>query len=67
MKLLRYGPAGHEKPGILDRDGHSATSGVVKDINGETLSPASLDRLRRLDLVDATAGLRLAAGRRLCR
>ena len=22
MKLLRYGPAGHEKPGILDRDGH---------------------------------------------
>ena len=22
MKLLRYGPSGREKPGILDRDGH---------------------------------------------
>ncbi|HTZ35677.1 MAG TPA: fumarylacetoacetate hydrolase family protein, partial [Stellaceae bacterium] len=51
MKLLRYGPAGHEKPGILDRDGHIRDlSGTVKDINGETLAPASLDRLRRLDL-----------------
>ena len=50
MKLLRYGPAGHEKPGVLDRDGHIRDlSGVVKDINGEALSPSSLDRLRRLD------------------
>src|SRR5580704_8170118 len=51
MKLLRYGPAGHEKPGILDRDGKIRDlSGVVTDIDGETLSAASLDRLRRLDL-----------------
>jgi 2,4-diketo-3-deoxy-L-fuconate hydrolase len=51
MKLLRYGPAGHEKPGILDRDGKIRDlSGVVADIDGEALSPASLDRLRRLDL-----------------
>ena len=50
MKLLRYGPFGHEKPGILDRDGRLRDlSGVVKDIDGEVLSPASLDRLRRLD------------------
>jgi 2,4-diketo-3-deoxy-L-fuconate hydrolase len=51
MKLLRYGPAGHEKPGILDRDGKVRDlSGVVTDIDGEALSPTSLDRLRRLDL-----------------
>jgi 2-keto-4-pentenoate hydratase/2-oxohepta-3-ene-1,7-dioic acid hydratase in catechol pathway len=51
MKLLRYGPAGHEKPGVLDRDGRIRDlSGTIKDINGEALSPAGLDRLRRLDL-----------------
>jgi ureidoglycolate lyase len=50
MKLLRYGPAGQEKPGLLDRDGKIRDlSGVVRDIDGEALSPASLDRLRRLD------------------
>jgi 2-keto-4-pentenoate hydratase/2-oxohepta-3-ene-1,7-dioic acid hydratase in catechol pathway len=50
MKLLRYGPAGHEKPGLLDRDGKIRDlSGAVRDIDGEALSPASLDRLRRLD------------------
>ena len=50
MKLLRYGPAGQEKPGLLDRDGKIRDlSGAVRDIDGETLSPASLDRLRRLD------------------
>jgi len=51
MKLLRYGPAGHEKPGVLDRDGRVRDLfGTIKDINGEALSPAGLDRLRRLDL-----------------
>ena len=50
MKLLRYGPAGQEKPGLLDRDGKLRDlSGVVRDIDGEALAPASLDRLRRLD------------------
>src|SRR5438105_15498344 len=50
MKLLRYGPAGQEKPGLLDRDGNIRDlSGAVRDIAGEVLSPASLDRLRRLD------------------
>jgi len=50
MKLLRFGPAGHEKPGLLDRDGRIRDlSGVVRDIDGETLAPASLDRLRRTD------------------
>jgi 2-keto-4-pentenoate hydratase/2-oxohepta-3-ene-1,7-dioic acid hydratase in catechol pathway len=50
MKLLRYGPVGQEKPGLLDRNGQIRDlSGVVRDIDGEALAPASLDRLRRLD------------------
>src|SRR5437016_7224843 len=50
MKLLRYGPTGLEKPGLLDRNGKIRDlSGVVRDIDGESLAPASLDRLRRLD------------------
>jgi len=50
MKLLRYGPLGREKPGLLDRDGKIRDlSGAVRDIDGEALAPASLDRLRRLD------------------
>jgi 2-keto-4-pentenoate hydratase/2-oxohepta-3-ene-1,7-dioic acid hydratase in catechol pathway len=50
MKLLRYGPAGQEKPGLLDRDGRIRDlSGTVGDIDGEALAPAMLDRLRRLD------------------
>jgi 2-keto-4-pentenoate hydratase/2-oxohepta-3-ene-1,7-dioic acid hydratase in catechol pathway len=50
MKLLRYGPPGQEKPGLFDRDGSIRDlSGAVRDIDGETLAPAALDRLRRLD------------------
>ena len=50
MKLLRYGPAGQEKPGLLDREGNiHDLSGAVRDIAGEALAPAALDRLRRLD------------------
>jgi 2-keto-4-pentenoate hydratase/2-oxohepta-3-ene-1,7-dioic acid hydratase in catechol pathway len=50
MKLLRYGPPGQEKPGLFDRDGKIRDlSGAVRDIDGQTLAPAALDRLRRLD------------------
>jgi 2-keto-4-pentenoate hydratase/2-oxohepta-3-ene-1,7-dioic acid hydratase in catechol pathway len=50
MKLLRYGPPGQEKPGLLDRDGNIRDlSATVRDIDGTALTPASLDRLRRLD------------------
>jgi 2-keto-4-pentenoate hydratase/2-oxohepta-3-ene-1,7-dioic acid hydratase in catechol pathway len=50
MKLLRYGPTGQEKPGLLDRDGKIRDlSGTIGDIDGAALAPASLDRLRRLD------------------
>jgi 2-keto-4-pentenoate hydratase/2-oxohepta-3-ene-1,7-dioic acid hydratase in catechol pathway len=59
MKLLRYGPAGQEKPGLLNRDGRIRDlSGAVRDIDAEALGPASLDRLRRLD----PASLPLVAG-----
>lgn len=50
MKLLRYGPAGAEKPGMLDSDGAIRDlSGVVSDLAGDTLLPASLDKLKALD------------------
>jgi ureidoglycolate lyase len=50
MKLLRYGPKGAEKPGMLDAHGAIRDlSGVVEDIGGDALSDASLQRLRALD------------------
>jgi 2-keto-4-pentenoate hydratase/2-oxohepta-3-ene-1,7-dioic acid hydratase in catechol pathway len=50
MKLLRWGPAGAEKPGMLDADGGLRDlSRVVDDIAGAVLSDAGLDRLRALD------------------
>ncbi len=50
MKLLRYGPRGQEKPGLLDRNGRIRDlSGIVADITPDVLSPAALDRLRKLD------------------
>jgi 2-keto-4-pentenoate hydratase/2-oxohepta-3-ene-1,7-dioic acid hydratase in catechol pathway len=50
MKLLRYGPKGQEKPGLLDAAGKIRDlSAVVADINPETLAPASLEKLRKLD------------------
>src|SRR5271166_6120867 len=49
MKLLRYGPAGQEKPGLLDADGIIRDlSGHVADIGGAALAPASLARLAAL-------------------
>jgi 2-keto-4-pentenoate hydratase/2-oxohepta-3-ene-1,7-dioic acid hydratase in catechol pathway len=50
MKLLRYGEKGREKPGLLDAAGTIRDlSGVVADIDPETVAPAALDRLRKLD------------------
>lgn len=48
MKLLRYGPRGSEKPGLLDGEGRIRDlSGIVGDIAGETLT--NLDRLAGID------------------
>ena len=53
MKLLRYGPAGQEKPGVLDAQGRVRDlSGVVPDIAGAALLPTNLDKLRGLSLDD---------------
>ena len=50
MKLLRYGNAGQEKPGLLDADGTIRDlSAHVADITGAMLDPASLERIRGLD------------------
>jgi len=47
MKLVRYGEAGKEKPGILDAQGAIRDlSGVVKDIDATALSPEGLAKLR---------------------
>lgn len=59
MKLLRYGPAGHEKPGILDENGNIRDlSSLVADIGGDTLLDAGLERLRELNV----EGLPLVTG-----
>jgi 2,4-didehydro-3-deoxy-L-rhamnonate hydrolase len=48
MKLLRYGPKGKEKPGLLDSRGMIRDlSKVVPDIAGDVLSPKGLARLRK--------------------
>lgn len=50
MKLLRYGPAGQEKPGLLDAQGRVRDlSAVVPDVAGNVLLPAQLAALRALD------------------
>ncbi len=49
MKLLRYGPKGQERPGLLDSDGRiRSLAGEVADIDGALLADG-LDRLRALD------------------
>ena len=65
MKLVRFGAPGAEKPGLCDTDGTIRDlSAHVKDITGDTLAPASLDKLRKLDpktLPAAPKGVRLGA------
>ena len=51
MKLLRYGPKGKEKPGILDQHGKiRSLAKIVKDIDGEAISPAGLAKLRKVNV-----------------
>ena len=50
MKLLRYGPVGQEKPGLLDAEGILRDlSGLIDDITPHTLAPARLAALAALD------------------
>jgi 2-keto-4-pentenoate hydratase/2-oxohepta-3-ene-1,7-dioic acid hydratase in catechol pathway len=51
MKLLRYGPPGQEKPGILTADGEIRDlSGTITDLAGESLLPESVEKLRKTDI-----------------
>ena len=59
MKLVRYGPDGREKPGILDAKGKIRDlSKIVKDIDGAALSSAGLAKIRKakLDKLPAVKG-----------
>lgn len=50
MKLLRYGPLGQEKPGLVDKNGKVRDlSGYVKDIAGDAISPEGLKKLAAID------------------
>ena len=50
MKLVRYGTAGKEKPGLIDAEGKLRDlSRKVKDIGGASLAPAELAKLKQLD------------------
>ncbi len=65
MKLVRFGVAGQEKPGLVDADGQIRDlSGLIPDITGATLSSQTLDRIRQTDpstLPLAPSGQRLGA------
>jgi 2,4-didehydro-3-deoxy-L-rhamnonate hydrolase len=65
MKLVRFGAAGAEKPGLVDASGIIRDlSAHVSDITGETISPASLTKLRAIDpksLPEAPKGVRMGA------
>ena len=51
MKLLRYGPVGQEKPGLLDAQGRIRDlSAHVPDLSGDVLLPEGLARLAALDV-----------------
>jgi 2,4-diketo-3-deoxy-L-fuconate hydrolase len=66
MKLLRYGPKGQEKPGLLDKDGQIRDlSGIVKDINGSVLADLSAIRAAKVESLPVVGssndgGVRLA-------
>jgi 2,4-didehydro-3-deoxy-L-rhamnonate hydrolase len=51
MKLLRYGLAGQEKPGVLAADGEIRDlSIIIPDLAGEALLPESIEKLRKTDV-----------------
>jgi len=50
MKLLRYGPAGQEKPAMLDANGDIRDlSTIIDDLNGQQLLPENLAKLADTD------------------
>ena len=50
MKLLRYGPKGAEKPGLLDANNQIRDlSSIIPDLTGDTVDPGTMARLSALD------------------
>jgi 2,4-diketo-3-deoxy-L-fuconate hydrolase len=48
MKLVRYGPAGKEKPGIIDRNGKlRSLAKIVSDITPETLAAGAIAKIKK--------------------
>lgn len=68
MKLLRFGPVGQEKPGMIDANGKLRDlSGIVSDLSGDVLSDAGLDKIREIDpeslpLVDGNPRIGVCVG-----
>ncbi|MCK2047170.1 fumarylacetoacetate hydrolase family protein [Chromohalobacter moromii] len=63
MKLLRFGPSGQEKPGLLDDNGKIRDlSSLIKDVAGESLSDSALAQIAQADpqsLPEVPEGTRL--------
>jgi 2-keto-4-pentenoate hydratase/2-oxohepta-3-ene-1,7-dioic acid hydratase in catechol pathway len=50
MKLLRFGPKGAEKPGLLDANNQIRDlSSIIPDLTGDTVDPGTIARLSALD------------------
>jgi 2-keto-4-pentenoate hydratase/2-oxohepta-3-ene-1,7-dioic acid hydratase in catechol pathway len=53
LKLLRYGPAGEEKPGLIDSQGRIRDlSSHIDDIGPATLSDAALEQIAQIPLAE---------------
>ena len=51
MKLVRFGPLGQEKPGLLDNDGRVRDlSSIIPDLADEHLSAATMAHLQSIDI-----------------
>jgi 2,4-diketo-3-deoxy-L-fuconate hydrolase len=51
LKLLRYGPVGQEKPGVLDDQGRvRALSSIVTDFSADSLTSSRLEAIREIDI-----------------
>jgi 2,4-didehydro-3-deoxy-L-rhamnonate hydrolase len=51
MKLMRYGPKGHEKPALVDAQGRVRDlSGLIPDLTAAHLTPGGLAALAAIDL-----------------
>ncbi len=63
MKLLRYGPKGKEKPGVVDEDGRIRDiSSIIDDITPDVLAPSALSALTK-DVKAKMASLPLVSGK----